>query len=534
MRDGVQLATDVRLPLGNGPFPVVLARTPYGKRDDNSDAEDPYTPHGYAWVIQDCRGTGESDGAWEPAVNERADGLDTQAWLLDQPWCDGTICTTGGSYLGYTQWIVAPGAERRHRAMFTTVPLTDWYDDCAYAGGAFGLGLMAAWGAMMAAPSTSAPDPIDWESWDWNVAYRHLPLSTWDDVAGVELPHVREWVRRPVSDDFWGQIGIARRLEQIDTPAVTVAGWYDVFVNHAVRTVAGLRELGREDQHLIIGPWGHDVTAHAEGRDFGPNAGPDLYAGVELAWFDHFAKGKPKPDLPPYRVFVMGANEWRDESEWPLARTQYTPLYLTANGAEGHGSLDWSPPGVQSPDRYSYDPDDPVPTRGGSVLFDAPIGSYDQADLEARADVLVYTTPPLTREVEVTGPVTVTLYAASDALDTDWTAKLMDVCPDGRAYNLCDGILRARYRDRDASASLLEPGRVYRYEIDCWVTSNVFLPGHSIRLHISSSNFPRFDRNPNTGHDFGADAELVVARQTVYHDAERPSHVVLPVIPARE
>jgi uncharacterized protein len=532
MRDGVRLATNVRLPAGDGPFPVVLTRTPYSKGAEDHNAPDPYTPHGYAWVSQDCRGTGDSDGAWEPFANDRDDGLDTQAWVLDQAWCDGTICTTGGSYLGYTQWIVAPGAARHHKAMFTTVPLTDWYHDCSYTGGAFGLGLLVAWGSMMAEPSASKADPVDWTAWDWNAAYRHLPLSTWDDVAGVKIPHIREWVGRPTFDDYWGQKGIAHRLEDIDTPAVTVAGWYDVFANHAVRTVAGLRELGREDQHLIIGPWGHDVAAAATGRDFGPNAGAEAFAGIELAWFDHFAKGKPKPELPPYRLFVMGANEWRDETEWPLARTTYTPYYLGGDGSGRLGGLQPDLPGAEEPDAYSYDPDHPVPTRGGSVLFDTPIGSHDQTGLEARDDVLVYTTAPLDRAVEVTGPVKVVLYAASDAPDTDWTAKLIDVYPDGAAYNLCDGIVRARYRDAEAAAELIEPGRVYRYKIDCWVTSNVFLPGHSIRLHISSSNFPRFDRNPNTGHAFGDDAELAIARQTVYHDAERASHVLLPIIPA--
>lgn len=526
MRDGVRLATDIRRPAGDGPFPVVLARTPYGKADDDPDAQDPYTPHAYAYVVQDCRGTGLSEGAWEPFVNDRADGLDTQDWILGQSWCDGSICTTGGSYVGFTQWIVAPEARDHHKAMFTTVPLTDWHRDCAYIGGAFGLGLMMAWGVMMARPGASEPDIADWETWDWRAAYRHLPLSTWDSQTNGELPYIREWLRRPTFDEYWAKGSVAGRLAEINTPAVTVAGWYDVFANHAFRTVAGLRSLGRGDQHLIVGPWGHDVAVATEGRDFGPSSGADVLHGIELAWFDHHARGATRPELPPYRIFVMGSNEWRDEQEWPLARTAFTPYYL-----RGEGALSSDRPGVEPPDAYSYDPDDPVPTHGGNVLFDTPIGSFDQREVEARDDVLVYTAAPLTESLEVTGPVKVVLYAASDAPDTDWTAKLVDVYPDGRAFNLCDGVVRARFRTEGEPPSLIEPGAVYRYEIDCWVTSNAFLPGHRIRVDISSSNFPRVDRNPNTGHEFAADAEIAVARQTVFHDAERPSHVLLPVIP---
>ena len=532
MRDGVRLATDVRLPPGDGPFPVVLERNPYGKDGDDPDAQDAYTPRGYAYVTQDCRGTGVSEGAWEPFVNERADGLDTHEWVLRQPWCNGSICTTGGSYLGFTQWIVAPGAGDHHKAMFTTVPLTDWHDDCFYIGGAFALGLAMAWGAMMATPSASTPDTVDWERWDWGTAYRHLPLSTLDEQTGAEIAHIREWLRRPDFDDYWAKVNITRRLPEIDTPAVTVGGWYDVFANHAFRTVAGLRDLGRRDQHLIVGPWAHGVDVPEDGRDYGPSAGPEVLNGIELAWFDHHANGAARPDLAPYRIFVMGANEWRDEREWPLARTALTPYYLSGQAGGGLSSEAPDAPGAEEPDTYDYDPDDPVPTHGGALLFDAPIGSYDQRDVEARDDVLVYTSAPLTEPLEVTGPVKVILYAASDAPDTDWTAKLVDVYPGGRAFNLCDGVIRARYRVAGEPPSPIEPGRVYRYEIDCWVTSNVFLSGHSIRVDISSSNFPRVDRNPNTGHDFAADDELSVARQTVFHDAERPSHVLLPPIPA--
>ena len=235
------------------------------------------------------------------------------------------------------------------------------------------------------------------------------------------------------------------------------------------------------------------------------------------------------------RLFVMGENLWRSEHEWPLARTQFTPWYLQsagkANARNGAGALSLQAPEAEPPDKFTYDPANPVPTKGGNNLMGPPAGPFDQGAVEERADVLVYTSPPLEKAIEITGPVKVILHAASSARDTDYTAKLVDVHPDGKAYNLCDGIIRARCGESLTTPALIEPGKTYRYEIDLWVTSNYYKPGHRIRLEISSSNFPRFDRNPNTGHDFGVDAELAKAEQTVFHDREHPSHILLPIIP---
>jgi putative CocE/NonD family hydrolase len=270
--------------------------------------------------------------------------------------------------------------------------------------------------------------------------------------------------------------------------------------------------------------------------DFGKQSVVDL-AAIRAKWFDHWLKAK-KTDVAeqaPFKIFVMGRKEWRDEQEWPLARTQYTPYYFHSNGSantlEGDGKLSAENPGQQPADRFVYDPEDPAPTLGGNNLSRCPAGPRDQTVAEQREDVLVFTSGELTEELEVTGPVKVVLYAASSATDTDWTAKLVDVWPDGRPINLCDGIVRARYRESADKPTLIQPEKIYRYEIDLWVTSNVFLPGHKIRVEISSSNFPRFDHNPNTGHPFGADAELIKANQTVHHTDEHPSHVLLPVIP---
>jgi putative CocE/NonD family hydrolase len=264
------------------------------------------------------------------------------------------------------------------------------------------------------------------------------------------------------------------------------------------------------------------------------------FEGVQLRWYDHWVKGIDNGvrNDAPVRLFVMGENAWRDEREWPLARTQYTRYYLhsrgRANSLHGDGVLSTTEPGAEQPDRFLYDPRHPVPTRGGPLCCwpgALPQGAYDQTVVESREDVLVYSTPPLAQDVEVTGPVVVTLYAASSAVDTDFTAKLVDVHPSGFVQNLTDGIIRARYRQSTARAELLEPGKVYAYTIDLWATSNVFKAGHCIRVEISSSNFPRFDRHPNTGGDLATATELVPAIQTVYHNGTSPSHVTLPLIP---
>jgi putative CocE/NonD family hydrolase len=303
----------------------------------------------------------------------------------------------------------------------------------------------------------------------------------------------------------------------------------------------GATRLAREAKRIMIGPWTHFKTVGTRtggGIDFGPEAQVDGHM-LYLAWHDHWLKGIDNgvERNPPVKLFVMGENQWRYEKEWPLARTQYTKYYLTsggkANSAAGDGRLGTAAPAGAATDTYTYDPASPVPTLGGNVCCTSvPYGMHDHQKVEARDDVLIYSTPALTEAVEVTGPITLKLFAASSARDTDWVARLVDVYPDGRAMNLQDGILRARYRaGKNAPASLLETGKVYEYDIDMWATSNVFLPGHRIRLEVTSSNFPRFDRNLNTGEDPAAGTRMEKAQETVHHTARYPSHVVLPVIP---
>jgi putative CocE/NonD family hydrolase len=539
MRDGVELSANVFLPKAEGEFPVVLVRTPYGKGGTGGGPGHFYASRGYVYISQDCRGRGASKGEWVPFMNEARDGKDTHRWILDQPWCNGLIGTAGGSYVGFTQWASAPSAGEYLKAMFPVVPLVDPYEDVAYVGGAFQLALMMGWGTGVSGNSSVR----GWNDEDWLQAFRTLPLATWDTAIGGRVQYLRDWVANPEFDGYWAPSSLRGRKREITTPIYVVCGWYDLFAKSVFDHVNAVKakshsEHARKHLHVLMGPWTHGISKDGKvgGLDFGKDAVVDLNA-IQAQWLDRWLKGKKTgvEEWPPFRIFVMGRNQWRDEPEWPLARTQYTPYYFhgegSANTLKGDGKLDKGAPGQEPADRYVYDPDDPVPTLGGCNLGKCPVGPHDQTRAEEREDVLVYTSDELTSQLEVTGPVKVVLYAASSATDTDWTAKLVDVHPDGRPFNLCDGIIRARYRDSADEPTLIEPEQIYRYEIDLWVTSDVFLPGHRIRVEISSSNFPRFDRNPNTGHPFGADAERQKASQIVHHDAEHPSHILLPVIP---
>jgi putative CocE/NonD family hydrolase len=540
MRDGVELSANVFLPQAQGPFPVVLTRTPYGKGTTQGGVGHFFASRGYVTVNQDCRGRGTSAGEWVPFVNEARDGEDTRRWILAQSWSNGSIGTAGGSYVGFTQWVSAPNAGGSLKAMFPVVPLVEPHGDVAYVDGAFQLCLMMGWGTGVSSNQSARR----WNNDDWAKAFRTLPLRTWDTAIGGKVQYLRDWVAHPEFDDYWKRGSICGRLSDITTPIYAVGGWYDLFAKGVLDHVSAVKKtsrsrVARDHQHVLMGPWAHKDSQNGKvgELDFGQDSVVDLLA-LQTKWFDHWLKGVPNgvEAWPPLRIFVMGRNQWRDEQEWPLARTRYTPYYFhspgPANSLHGDGHLSRSPETAGKPcDRFVYDPSDPVPTLGGCNLGRCPAGPHDQTKAEERRDVLVFTSDALTGELEATGPVRVILYAASSATDTDWTAKLVDVHPDGRPFNLCDGIVRARYRDAGAKPTLIEPGKVYRYEIDLWVTSDVFLPGHKLRVEISSSNFPRFDRNPNTGRPFGADAALNRATQTVYHDAQHASHILLPLVP---
>jgi len=534
MRDGTKLASNIFLPKQAGAYPVVLMRTPYGKPGETWGDAKRYCPAGYVLVAQDCRGRGESEGKWDPWTYDIQDGFDTQEWVGSQPWCNGKIGTTGGSYVGWTQWASAPMASKYLKAMVPVVPFADPYHDIAYIGGAFQLSLSLGWGVAVGGvtvPQAKLPE-----------AFKYLPLNQWDSQFDKKVPYLNDWVNHPTYDDYWRKFSIDGHYAAVTVPALNIGGWYDIFSKNTIDLVNKARKesanrLARRNQFVVIGPWGHGVGGRKTGEvDFTEKAQFNV-GDAQFQWFEYWLKDKDThvEDWAAYRIFVMGENVWHEEHEWPLKRTQFTPYYFhsagKANTRTGNGEMSVVQPAVEPADTFTYDSNDPVPTHGGNNLVGTAFGPFDQSTIEERKDVLVYTTAPLTKATEVTGPVKVILYAASSAKDTDFTAKLVDVAPDGKATNLCDGIIRARYRNSETNLELIKPGETYRYEIDMWVTSNLFKDGHRIRVEISSSNFPRFDRNPNSGKTFGTDTELLKADQTIYHDQMHASHILMPVIP---
>jgi hypothetical protein len=565
MRDGVALATDAWLPAGGGPGPVLLVRLPYSK-DLNGLYAYGAAPNvfalveaGYAVVYQDCRGTFRSGGEFTPMLNEAADGADTVAWLLDQPWCDGSIGTYGASYLGFVQWAAA-SAGAPLKAIAPAVTTTDYYATPWYSeGGALSLHAIQTWTTGMAfaeerrALGAGGGDPQALAELVGMVAD---PAAHLDGLPVRVRPAIeKQWqwwaeiLAHPARDQYWRDLSVADRFEDITVPALNIGGWYDIFVNSTVRTFSELRRRGgsaaaREGQRLIVGPWDHlNYTGSYPDRQFGLMADAltsDL-TGAHLRFYDRWLRGRQDAldGSAPVRIFVMGIDQWRDEQDWPLPDTAYTDYYLhssgRANSDGGDGELRAGAAPDERADTYLYDPLRPVPTLGGRVMSPATAnqaGPVDQRPAEARQDVLCYSTPVLDHPVEVTGHVSLTLFVSSSAPDTDFTGKLVDVFPDGRAIFLTDGILRARYRDSLADPEPLTPEQVYEVTLDLSVTSNVFLPGHRIRLEVSSSNFPRFDRNTNTGGTVteDGDEDVQVAVNRVFHGPARPSRLVLPII----
>ncbi len=543
MRDGVRLATNILLPEGEGPFPVILYRDPYVKEGITRSKGQGLLNEGYAIVIQDVRGRFKSEGVWDPFRNEGRDGHDTLEWVGSQPWCNGKIGLAGGSYLGFTQCINGPSSSKYLASMNPLVPWGKTYEDIIYWGGALRFQLTHFWGGSQYVFAKGIPLPnIEEKGLFW-----HLPLITWDQQLGAEVHYLREWVSHPSYGEYWKSAEVGGKIEDVTIPALYIGGWYDIFQTGVMKYWNGVRtesksEQARKRQYLIMGPWTHGISPE-DGEvgelSFGKHSNVNP-RGLMKDFFAEIMKGEDRgfQDFPPLRLYVMGANRWRDEREWPLSRTEFKPLYLSApapaNSASGEGRLSWSiEEDNRDSDAYTYSPENPVPSMGGALLWRT-AGPRDQTEIESRQDVLVYSSEVLTETVEVTGPVKLILHAASTATDTDFTGKLVDVYPGEEKevpINLTDGIIRARYRNSQTTPTLIEPGRVYEYEIDLGVTSNAFLPGHRIRLEVSSSNFPRFDRNPNTGNEFGKDAQMISADQTVYHNQERPTHLLLPVIP---
>jgi putative CocE/NonD family hydrolase len=560
-RDGVTLRADVWRPL-EGTAPTLLMRVPYGRRQTGMYGAPTGGPSvmafvnaGYAVVLQDVRGTFASDGVFEPKVNETADGLDTIAWIAEQNWSDGTVGTFGVSYQAMTQWAVAVGGAPALKAIAPFFAASNWYSGLLYSpGGALSLSLVNLWRALMytfeeqrALQRGETTDPS---------AMMRLggalldPLALNDATPVADHPLLArggwgaDWLAHPDHDEYWAAQDWSRSIPSVTVPALVIGGWYDLKVHATVadfvrmRTQAG-SEQAREKTRLVIGPWHHEArTGQFQDRYFGPLAAVDL-SEAHVAFYDEHLRGRPAASPPPrVRIFVMGVDQWRDEQDWPLPDTRYVDHYLHSGGAantrDGDGTLELDAPTTAASDGFRYDPRDPVPTAGGALLPTVPglVGPVDQRAVDGRNDVLCYTGPVLTEPVEATGFVELKVFVSSTAVDTDITAKLIDVFPDGRALNLCDGILRLRYRNDLARPELMTPGEVYEVTVPMGVTSNVFLPGHRIRLDISSSNFPRYDRNSNTGGAIATEAleDMLVADNTVHHGETRPSRLVLPII----
>jgi uncharacterized protein len=537
MRDGVELSANIFRPVGAARVPTILVRTPYDKGDDLAPNYRAFVVRGYAVVVQDVRGRYDSEGAFEPLRQEAADSEDTLNWIAHQSWSNRRIGMMGGSYLGIVQWKSALLNNPYLKAIFPVVSGCDDYFDRFYsAGGALKLGQRLEWMAEnLRAPEFAKPD--------FNRFVLHLPLRTSDRMAtGRNVGFYQRALDHPAYDSFWKNMSTREKIERIRVPVFSVGGWYDNFVESDLEAFRLMRKNGRIHR-ILIGPWPHNMSYDFAGVSFGPQ-GKLPILGLQLQWFDYWLKAEPGPGGPPSiadppaRIFVMGANRWRDEREWPLSRARPIPFYLAsrgrANSLDGDGRLQRTQPRGARPDQYVYDPANPAPTDGGAVCCNPrvfPWGPFDQRAVERRRDVLVYTSSPLKRPLEVTGLIRVVLYVSTSQPDTDFTAKLVDVFPDGRAINLTDGILRLRYRESLEKPVLAQPGQVYPITIDAGVTSNQFARGHRIRLEISSSNFPRFDRNPNTGRPVADEKELRQAAQTIFHDRQRPSHILLPVVP---
>lgn len=563
MRDGCVLKGDLFRSDSAEKLPVLLNRTPYDKKFPlisslTLDAIRAAT-RGYNVVFVDCRGRFASDGVFTCFVDEARDGYDTIEHLARQPWANGKVGTFGASYMGATQWLAAATRPPSLKAMVPAITASDYHDGWTYQGGAFSLFFNVSWTmtslglARLMRERTTNPKAAEeiavvMGSIDaMRERMDFLPLKEFP-MFRAGAPYFFDWLDHPYYDDYWRALSIEERHAEIDVPALNIGGWYDIFQGGTIRNYLGMRGRGAAGPAatLMMGPWHHTLPLSSlVGQvDMGFRSSPisiDL-DGMQLDWFDYWLKGKANgvADGAPVRLYVMGRNEWRDEKEWPLPGTEWRRYYLhsrgRANSAHGDGALATDAPGAEPADSFLYNPLNPVPTAGGGLCCypnSVPGGAFDQAMVEHRGDVLVYSTEPLAEDLEVIGPVKFTLYASSSAPDTDFTAKLVDVGPCGFARNLTDGILRARVRESQSSPRLMRPGQVYEFTIDLWSTANLFKAGHRIRLEVSSSNFPRFDRNPNTGHDLFADAETQPAMQTVRHDREFASYLTLPVIPSR-
>ena len=538
MRDGVDLATTVVRPDVAGSHPVILCRTPYGRASMRRMAN-MLAPMGFAFVLQDTRGRFESEGDWHPFLYEKEDGHDAIEWAGTQDWSSGEVMMFGGSYAAATQWLGSQGGSKHLVGLVPLVSPGDVYD-IWWDHGAFNLGVAQTWAHMMTTKSHSQTEYNAMLGLPWPDVFEHLPVAGALELVGSTPGFYRTWIEHPTRDAYWAKM--AWHHDPPDLPVLHITGWYDIFQRDTIRNFEVMRGQDGANAHrqrLVVGPWTHNGPSSQVGDvSYGPGYGYDIIANEVVPFVRHLGHGGDYDWSKPVHLFTMGENKWNSYETWPLADVVASRFYLAsdegANSLDGDGMLLATPDSVAMRDDYVYDPDDPVPSVGGdqccmeTVL---PWGAKDQRGVEKRADVLVFSSAPLQEDLRVTGAVEVVLYVASSAPDTDFTAKLVDVLPDGTAINLTNGIVRASYRDSDTDPSPLEEGAITELIIDLGYTSNLFQRGHMIRLEVSSSNFPRYSRNTNTGEMPETDTAFSTARQTVHHSAQYPSRVVLPIVP---
>jgi putative CocE/NonD family hydrolase len=563
MRDGVELATDVYRPADEEACPTIVHRNPYDKSNAGSVAGLVLNPldavqEGFAVVVQDPRGRFKSDGEWEPFVNEADDGYDTVEWAADQPWSNGRVGMYGASYHGVTvlQAMIADPPSLEAALAYLTG--ANYHNGWTYTGGAFELGFNQWWNLYNAQDTVTRLDVPD----EKKVELANELLDMTEDPEGIveQLPvrsndlfdHpatdcAQEWFDHPQYDSYWEDIDVTEHLADVDTPLLNVSGWYDMFLPGHLDLYEAIEEdagpLAREKQRFIVGPWDHEayvtVTPDRGGeRKFGYRAagGTALLSDLSLEWFGRWLGDSDELDIPSVRYYQMGDNEWKTSESWPPEH-EATPYYLhsdgNANSRSGGGYLSPDEPASETVDSYEYDPADPVPTTGGRSLhpnIDDP-GITDRSSVETRDDVLVYTSERVTEPCEIAGPVNATLYVLTSVPDTDFVATLVDVEPDGYCVPVTEGIRRARYRNGFEEESFLEAGEQYEIPIDMAAVAHTFKTGHRIRLEVTSSNFPKYDRNLNIAEPVGTGTleEAQVATQNVFHDSGAPSHVTLPI-----
>ncbi|MBN1635149.1 MAG: CocE/NonD family hydrolase [Deltaproteobacteria bacterium] len=539
MSDKVKLYGDIYRPSKDGKYPVILLRTPYDKHNKVQKYAlmgKVFASHGYIFMVQDVRGRYMSEGEFVPFVNESEDGAETIRWAARQSWSTGRVGMFGLSYHGSTQWLAAVDAPEALKAIVPCETSQDMYRLWVNEG-VFKFNQLYLWHYFNEGREEKPDDILS-----LNDELHGLPLVEADDIAYGNNQIYSEYIRHPVPGEFWRRMSVDDKVQNIRVPALLIAGWNDPFVEAMLDDYNRIKRSGGSEQaktsRIIIGPWEHNTRTKFKTLDYGKDSRFTRIMIHVLRWYDYWLKSEDNGIMEedPVLLFVMGQNSWRSEKQWPPERTAYVRYYLRSNGnagdeAEG-GKLSVTEPGVERFDTYIYDPANPVPTIGGEAVYENMLpGPADQRSIEQRPDVLVYTSEPLHNDMEITGNVSLVLYASSSGVDTDFVARLCDVYPDGRSIGLTTGIVRARYRASLESPELLENDTVYHFEINVGATSNVFKKGHRLRLHVTSSDFPRFDRNLNTGDETGITSKMIKASQRIYHDTGQASYLVLPVIP---